>query len=112
MRGSSESCERENPRIPPGGIESITWGQRGSLLPRDPSRWSLMRGAGQQTTGELLWEPPPDARRNSEVGRFLDWLSTSPGRPLDRYDDLWRWSVEDLEGFWAAIWDFYGVRAT
>jgi acetoacetyl-CoA synthetase len=70
-----------------------------------------MRGAGQQTTGELLWEPPPDARRNSEVGRFLDWLSTSRGRRLDRYDDLWRWSVEDLEGFWAAIWDFYGVRA-
>jgi acetoacetyl-CoA synthetase len=25
------------------------------------------------------------------------------------YDELWRWSVEDVEGFWAAIWDFFGV---
>jgi acetoacetyl-CoA synthetase len=22
---------------------------------------------------------------------------------------LWRWSVEDLEGFWAAVWDTYDV---
>jgi acetoacetyl-CoA synthetase len=70
-----------------------------------------MRGAGQQTTGELLWDPPPDARRNSEVGRFLDWLAATRGRKLDGYDELWRWSVEDLDGFWAAIWDFFGVRA-
>jgi acetoacetyl-CoA synthetase len=25
------------------------------------------------------------------------------------YDALWRWSVEDLEGFWGSIWDFFGV---
>jgi acyl-CoA synthetase (AMP-forming)/AMP-acid ligase II len=24
---------------------------------------------------------------------------------------LWRWSVTDLEGFWGALWDFYGLRA-
>lgn len=28
------------------------------------------------------------------------------GLPED-YDALWRWSVDDLEGFWAAIWDEY-----
>jgi acetoacetyl-CoA synthetase len=31
-------------------------------------------------------------------------------RGLESYDDLWRWSVDDLEGFWAAIWEFFGVR--
>ena len=25
------------------------------------------------------------------------------------YDELWRWSVEDLEAFWASIWDYFGV---
>ncbi len=33
------------------------------------------------------------------------------GVALDDYDAALRWSVEDLEGFWAAIWDFFGVRA-
>ncbi|MGH9276907.1 MAG: acetoacetate--CoA ligase, partial [Acidimicrobiales bacterium] len=27
------------------------------------------------------------------------------------YAELWAWSVDDLEGFWAAVWDFFGVRA-
>ena len=26
------------------------------------------------------------------------------------YDDLWRWSVQDLEGFWGSIWDFFELR--
>ena len=28
------------------------------------------------------------------------------------YDELWRWSVDDLEGFWASIWDFFGVAGS
>jgi acetoacetyl-CoA synthetase len=30
-------------------------------------------------------------------------------RGFATYDALWRWSVEDLEGFWAAIWDEFAV---
>ena len=30
-------------------------------------------------------------------------------RGFDGYDALWRWSVEDLEGFWGALWDRFGV---
>src|SRR3954453_9621663 len=29
------------------------------------------------------------------------------------YDAVWQWSVDDLEGFWGALWDFFelGERA-
>ena len=27
------------------------------------------------------------------------------------YDELQRWSVTDLEAFWASIWDFFEVKA-
>jgi acetoacetyl-CoA synthetase len=27
------------------------------------------------------------------------------------YESLFRWSIEDLEGFWQALWDFFGLRA-
>jgi len=30
-------------------------------------------------------------------------------RGFEDYAALWRWSVEDLEGFWAAIWERFGV---
>jgi acetoacetyl-CoA synthetase len=59
-------------------------------------------------TGELLWSP--DSATPSEIGRFLRWLRDERGRDLDGYDDLWRFSVDDLDGFWSAVWDFSGVR--
>ena len=30
-------------------------------------------------------------------------------RGAEDYDELWRWSVEDLEGFWAAVWERFDV---
>jgi acetoacetyl-CoA synthetase len=63
------------------------------------------------TQGDLLWTPPADARRTTQVGRYLDWLAAERGVALDDYDALFRWSVDELEGFWASIWDFFGVRA-
>jgi acetoacetyl-CoA synthetase len=47
----------------------------------------------------------------TQIGRYLEWLSTQRGLDFAGYDDLWRWSVSDLEGFWASIWDFFEVRA-
>ena len=33
-------------------------------------------------------------------------------RPRGAYDELWRWSVDDLEGFWGAVWEFFDVQAS
>jgi acetoacetyl-CoA synthetase len=30
---------------------------------------------------------------------------------FEHYDDLWRWSVTDLEGFWASIWRFFDLAS-
>ena len=41
-----------------------------------------------------------------------DIAGTAPGREFGGFEGLYRWSVEDLEGFWGDLWDFYGIRAT
>jgi acetoacetyl-CoA synthetase len=61
--------------------------------------------------GDVLWIPPADVRATTEIGRYLDWLRDERGRDLAGYDELWRWSVDDLEGFWGSVWDFFGIRA-
>jgi acetoacetyl-CoA synthetase len=61
--------------------------------------------------GDVLWTPPADVRETTEIGRLLNWLRDERGRDLAGYDELWQWSVDDLEGFWGAIWDFFGIRA-
>ena len=62
--------------------------------------------------GEKLWEPDAAFVRNSQLGRYLDWLRSKRSRDFGSYDDLWRWSVSDLDGFWASIWDYFKVDAS
>ena len=38
-------------------------------------------------------------------------FARSAGAP-GAYEELWRWSVDDLERFWAHVWDFFGVEGT
>ena len=61
--------------------------------------------------GEVIWSPPANVRETTQLGRFLDFVRDTRGRDLDGYDELFAWSVSDLEGFWGALWDFFGVRA-
>jgi acetoacetyl-CoA synthetase len=51
----------------------------------------------------LLWTPSPEMVDRAQVTRFMR------ERGFDDYDALWRWSVDDLDGFWAAIWDHFDV---
>jgi acetoacetyl-CoA synthetase len=60
-------------------------------------------------TGELLWEPPPDARVSTRMGRFLDWVHASRGISLPDYESAWRWSVAEPRAFWWSVWDFFGI---
>ncbi|BBL79016.1 acetoacetyl-CoA synthetase [Rubrobacter xylanophilus] len=62
-------------------------------------------------TGEVLWTPPSDVLETTEIGRYVRWLREERGLKFEGYDELWRWSVGDLEAFWRSVWDFYGVRA-
>ncbi len=59
----------------------------------------------------VVWTPPADVRERTEIGRYLRWLAEHRGLEFESYDELWRWSVEDLDGFWSSVWDFFGVRA-
>ena len=61
--------------------------------------------------GDVLWTPAPDMRQTTEIGRFMEWLRDERGREFASYEELWRWSVDDLEGFWGSVWDFFGIRA-
>ncbi len=46
------------------------------------------------------------------MARFMAWAAERHGSSFDGYEQMWRWSVEDLEQFWADIWEFCGVRAS
>ena len=62
-------------------------------------------------TGDLLWEPSPELVERSRLRDFMRWLASERGLVFDGYHQLWQWSVDDLDGFWSAIWEFFEVQA-
>ena len=59
---------------------------------------------------EILWTPSPERIERATLTRYQRWLEETRGLRLDSYADLWRWSVDDLEGFWTSIVAFLDVR--
>ncbi len=44
--------------------------------------------------------------------RFMRFAGERRGAPFTDYEQLRQWSVDELEDFWAAVWEFCGVRAS
>ena len=59
--------------------------------------------------GELLWSPSPEQVDASRLHHYQQWLAQRHGVQASIYQDLWHWSVNDLEGFWQSIWDYFDV---
>jgi acetoacetyl-CoA synthetase len=59
----------------------------------------------------MLWEPTPERIENSRMAAFMRWLEAERGLAFADYHQLWRWSVDELDEFWRAVWDFFAVRA-
>ncbi len=60
----------------------------------------------------VLWEPTEEAIEQATVTRFARWVAEHRGVDVTGgYHDLWQWSVDDVEGFWSAIWDFFELES-
>ncbi|MET9263074.1 acetoacetate--CoA ligase [Amycolatopsis sp. NPDC004079] len=54
------------------------------------------------------WVPVEEA----QITDFARYASSRVGRDLTGgYWTLWEWSVQDLDGFWSAVWDYFGLPA-
>ena len=67
---------------------------------------------GAVREGDLLWTPSPERRARANITGFTNWLAAGRQREFGSYEALWQWSVTDLDGFWGAVWDYCGVRAS
>ncbi len=58
---------------------------------------------------EPLWNPSPERVAKSNVTRFIQLVNEREGTRLGDYPSLYRWSVDEREKFWAAVWSFCGI---
>jgi acetoacetyl-CoA synthetase len=59
-----------------------------------------------------LWVPSEDRKRRANLTRFLAQINRRHDLGLSTYAQLWEWSVAHIPEFWAAMWEFAGIRAS
>jgi acetoacetyl-CoA synthetase len=59
----------------------------------------------------VLWRPSAERIERAWLTRYRRWLERRLGRSFASYDELWRWSVEDIDAFWASVWEFFDVQS-
>ena len=52
-------------------------------------------------TRKVLWRPSDERRDASTMQKYINWLSINHGLEFSNYDQLWSWSVSDLNFFLA-----------
>src|SRR5438105_87266 len=64
------------------------------------------------TEGMLLWEPSEEMKRQSNLSKYMQWLERERGLHFANPEELWAWSVDKLEDFWASLWDYFEIQAS
>ncbi len=59
-----------------------------------------------------LWTPSPERIEQANMTRFIRYVNQRYGKSFSNYDELYHWSIDAIADFWAALWDFVGVRAS
>jgi len=54
-----------------------------------------------------IWVPSQERLARARVTGFMRFVNGRDGLALGGYEDLWRWSTEDVERFWETIWQYY-----
>ncbi|HEU4494447.1 MAG TPA: acetoacetate--CoA ligase [Rubrobacteraceae bacterium] len=66
----------------------------------------------ETSEGTLLWEPPAELKENAVITRYMGWLEENRNLSFGGYNELWEWSVNDVEAFWSSLWEFLEVKAS
>lgn len=62
--------------------------------------------------GQVLWRPSPEWMADSNLAAYQAWLKETRGLEFESFGELQRWSVTELDDFWASVWDYFEVKAS
>jgi len=63
------------------------------------------------TTNKPLWTPSTEHVAASNMTGFMRQVNARHGVALNDYASLYRWSLDHMEDFWVALWDYTQVIA-
>lgn len=62
--------------------------------------------------GSLLWAPSAEVIDQANLTHYLAWLHENRKLSFATYQELWHWSVTEIEAFWGTLWDYFAIIAS
>ena len=60
--------------------------------------------------GQILWKPSAEVKREAIITNFMNTLAKEKNVNLETYEELWEWSVNNIEDYWEFIWKYFNVK--
>jgi len=61
---------------------------------------------------KMLWQPSKERIKQANMTKFIDFVNKKYGLEINSYFQLYQWSIENIPDFWAAMWEFEGIKAS
>ncbi|MFE3617948.1 acetyl-coenzyme A synthetase N-terminal domain-containing protein, partial [Streptomyces anulatus] len=58
------------------------------------------------------WVPTAHDIASARITDFAAFVTARTGDVYPDYQALWQWSVDDIAGFWQAVWDYFELGET
>ncbi|MBO4915318.1 MAG: acetoacetate--CoA ligase, partial [Oscillospiraceae bacterium] len=58
---------------------------------------------------KLLWTPSEEVKNGCRMADFMRFVNRRCGSDFHEYSELYKWSVDNIPDFWAAIWDYFDI---
>jgi len=59
-----------------------------------------------------LWVPSEQRVKQANITRFISFVNENHALEIDTYNQLHKWSTENIPDFWAAMWEFGEIKAS
>jgi len=60
----------------------------------------------------IIWTPTDEMVKNSNITAFIQSIENDWGAKLKNSQDLYHFSITEMEKFWSSLWDYSGVIAS
>jgi len=86
--------------------------KKASKKPLEETSKKLLKKPPIKVSKKPLWTPSEAQVKKANMTRFIQFVNRKYGKNFKSYDDLYQWSIDRIPDFWAALWDFVGIKAS
>ena len=61
---------------------------------------------------DALWIPSEERMASAQMKLYMDYVNRRYQKSFKTYQELYRWSVTEVETFWGSLWDYFDIIAS